>query len=358
MRSLLIVGLVAGFTSSDPNTANEFKRGMEVFMSLNPAVARRLDVRVIDNKGDPARTVDVVREAVQGGARVLIGVANSDEAIAAASVAEETKSLFITPFATNPKVTAGKDYAFRACYSDEVQGKTLARFAGRELKPAGLVVLTNRDSHYSQGLSESFLKTLRSEFPKLNARQLFYSKADYQWEELKKQMQDSVPEVVFIPDHVTHAAILTKHINEAFPGRTFLGGDGWGGKKVLHAIHGENLPSRAFYSTHWDEALSGAESRKFVEAYRKLFPDATSVSSGAALTYDAFLLLKHALKGWPGLAKDPELKKLVAAVERAKVDGVNGRITYPPGADHTPARPVVLINVKGGKYIVHKAFSP
>jgi branched-chain amino acid transport system substrate-binding protein len=358
MRSLIVVGLIAGFTSSDPNTANEFRRGMEVFFKLHPQASKRLEVRVLDNKGDPAKTVELVQEEIKNGNKIFVGVSNSDEAIAASSIIEKQGALLITPFATNPKVTLGRKHTFRACYSDDVQGETLARFTGSELKPQSVDILINRDSHYSQGLAESYLQTLKASFPSIKTRAHFYSKTDYRWNEMKAEMEKSVPDLVFIPDHVTHAAILTKNINEVFPGRKFLGGDGWGGKKVLHAIHGENLPSSAYYSTHWDEAAVGKESDRFVSAYKKLFPEATSVSSGAALTYDSFLLLNHALKAWPGPAKDPNHLKLIEALERTKVTGVGGKIAYRPGKDHTPSRPVILINVKGGKYLFHKAFAP
>jgi branched-chain amino acid transport system substrate-binding protein len=280
MRPLLIVGLIAGFTSSDPNTANEFKRGMEVFMKLHPEISKQLEIRVTDNRGDAAYTLELMRKmAKEDGVRVFIGVSNSDEAITASIAAEETRSLFITPFATNPKVTQNKKYTFRACYSDEIQGRTLAKFAGEELRPKSVHVLTNRDSHYSQGLSESFLKRLKSTHPKIRTEQILYSKNDYRWPEIQAQLEKNPPEVVFIPDHVTHAGVLTKHINEAFPGRVFLGGDGWGGKRVLHAIHGENHPSRAFYSTHWDEAMAGPEAARFNETYHAMFPQAESISS-------------------------------------------------------------------------------
>jgi len=56
----------------------------------------------------------------------------------------------ISPSSTNPKVTEVGDFIFRVCFTDVLQGKILASFAGKTLHAKKVAVFTDVKSDYSK----------------------------------------------------------------------------------------------------------------------------------------------------------------------------------------------------------------
>ena len=58
------------------------------------------------------------------------------------SRARSTLDISRVPAASNPLVTAGRRYVFRSCFSDDFQGRVMARFAREDLgaRTAAVVV--------------------------------------------------------------------------------------------------------------------------------------------------------------------------------------------------------------------------
>lgn len=99
------VAFIAGFTGPDPNTARELKRGVDIFLKLEPRASSLVDIKTIDNHGDLESTYRAFETSYKSGIRIFIGVSNSNEAVVGAKfIAEHPDAIFITPFATNDVV--------------------------------------------------------------------------------------------------------------------------------------------------------------------------------------------------------------------------------------------------------------
>jgi branched-chain amino acid transport system substrate-binding protein len=151
------VGFLGAFSGTDPNTSNELFRGAQIYLKLNKLADQALELEKIDTLGQIQGASSALGEATKKGIKLFVGIANSDEAVAAAKFADEHDILFITPFATNEKVTSGRKNTFRACFNDKQQGEALARFAKNMATGSRIAVLTNEMSSYSIGLSEIFM---------------------------------------------------------------------------------------------------------------------------------------------------------------------------------------------------------
>ncbi len=87
----------------------------------------------------------------------------SSAALAMAPIAVRNKVVFISPTASNPKLTMAGDYFFRVCPSDAYEGEFVANVAYNKLKVRRVSILyINND--YGIGLKDSFKKV----FEKLN----------------------------------------------------------------------------------------------------------------------------------------------------------------------------------------------
>jgi ABC-type branched-subunit amino acid transport system substrate-binding protein len=201
------VGFLGAFSGNDPNTSNELFRGAQIFLKSNKIAGQSLELEKIDTKGQIQGAAIALGEATSKGIKLFIGIANSDEAVAAAKFADEHDVLFITPFATNEKVALGKRNAFQACFNDKQQGKALAGYAKALAKGGQIAILTNEMSSYSTGLSETFITDFD---PSSKPIQIMYSTSDLEGkkESIIRELKALKTKLAFIPDHILRASIL------------------------------------------------------------------------------------------------------------------------------------------------------
>jgi len=108
-----------------------------------------------DDVSDPKQGVSVANKFVGDGVTLVVGHFNSGVTIPASEVYAENGILFITPSATNPKVTErGLWNAFRTCGRDDQQGKLWADYAKANLKDKKIAIVHDKTT-YGQGLADA-----------------------------------------------------------------------------------------------------------------------------------------------------------------------------------------------------------
>src|SRR5271155_5046630 len=108
-----------------------------------------------DDVSDPKQGVSAANKFVGDGVKFVVGHFNSGVTIPASEVYSDNGVLFITPSATNPKVTDRKLWdAFRTCGRDDQQGKLWADLALGKLKDKKIAILHDK-TPYGQGLADA-----------------------------------------------------------------------------------------------------------------------------------------------------------------------------------------------------------
>jgi branched-chain amino acid transport system substrate-binding protein len=110
-----------------------------------------------DDVSDPKQGVSVANKFVGDGVKFVVGHFNSGVTIPASDVYSENGVLFITPSATNPKVTDRNLWdAFRTCGRDDQQGLLWAELARDKLKGKKIAVVHDKTT-YGKGLADAAL---------------------------------------------------------------------------------------------------------------------------------------------------------------------------------------------------------
>ena len=113
-----------------------------------------------DDVSDPKQGVSVANKFVGDGVKFVVGHFNSGVTIPASEVYAENGILFITPSATNPKVTdRGLWDAFRTCGRDDQQGMLWAEYARDKLKGKKIAVVHDKTT-YGKGLADAALDNM------------------------------------------------------------------------------------------------------------------------------------------------------------------------------------------------------
>jgi len=102
--------------------------GISVAHKMEPDVlGRPIDLRLVDTKSEKVDAANAVYRLIEKDKVVaIIGEMISGNTIAGADHAERSKIPVVSPTATNPIVTQGKQYIFRVCFTDPDQGRIAA----------------------------------------------------------------------------------------------------------------------------------------------------------------------------------------------------------------------------------------
>ena len=123
-------------------------------------LGQKIEVEPGDDVSDPKQGVSVANKFVGDGVKFVVGHFNSGVTIPASDVYAENGILFITPSATNPKVTDRKLWdAFRTCGRDDQQGMVWAELARDKLKGKRIAVIHDKTT-YGKGLADAALDNM------------------------------------------------------------------------------------------------------------------------------------------------------------------------------------------------------
>ena len=132
-------------------------QGYELAQEQRPTVlGKTVELVLVDNKSDKVESASAVSRLIEkeGVVGVFVGYGSSC-AIPGGEVANKAGIPMLSASATNPLVTQGKEYVFRACFLDPFQGEVMARYTFEDLgiKKAALLVDIAQD--YSVGWRNS-----------------------------------------------------------------------------------------------------------------------------------------------------------------------------------------------------------
>ncbi len=193
------IGFIAGFTGSDNNTAKELYRGIEAFFEEHPSSTKYIEILKKDNESNISKTIEQLEQMKNQNIKIVVGIANSNEALAAAKYSEDNKMIFITPFATNTEVTKNRNYSFRVCFTDREQGEFLANYSNKKLNSKNVLIFKNIDSKYSQGLSQHYRMSL-SKDTAISEFEYSNDLTEESLAKLEKEFKKISPDLIFIPD--------------------------------------------------------------------------------------------------------------------------------------------------------------
>jgi branched-chain amino acid transport system substrate-binding protein len=343
------VALVYPMTGPVPTYGQSSKEGSELAINeWNEAgglLGEEIAWVLADSGCDGATATDAANKVIdQDKVKFIIGAVCSSASIPISEVSNPKKVLQISPTSTNPKVTIGKPYTFRACFLDPFQGGVVATFAGEDLGATTAAVMYDKGNDYVMGLAEYFKAAFEARGGKVLVYEA-YTEADTDFSAILSKVADANPDVLFLPDYYNKVNLIGKQAKEKGITATLLGGDGWDSADLDYsAVEG------GYHSNHYSPADPRAVVTNFLTKYQAEYgkaPDALAV-----LAYDATNVLFEAIK--EAGTNDPEqVRDTLAAIE---FEGVAGMITFNEEGD--PIKTAAINQVTADEIVFIKWVSP
>jgi len=343
------VALIFPMTGPVPTFGQSSKEGAELAIKewneKGGLLGKPIEWVVADGGCDGATATDAANKVIdQDGVKFIIGEVCSSASIPVSEVANPKKVLQISPTSTNPKVTIGKPFTFRACFLDPFQGDVMATLAIKDLGAKTAAVMYDKGNDYVLGLAEYFKQYFEEKGGKVLVYEA-YTAEDTDFSAILSKVADAKPDVLFLPDYYNKVNLIGKQAKEKGITATLLGGDGWDSADLdVTAVEG------GYHSNHYAEVDPRPVVQDFLKKYKAAYgkaPDALAV-----LAYDAANILFESIKK----ANTTDTEKVRETMAGIEVEGVSGKITF--NAEGDPIKTAAIIQIKGGEKVFYKFFAP
>lgn len=347
IRVAVIASMTGDASASNDALFQAARYAVDEINAKGGLLGRPVEILEFDNQSSALGSKAAAEAAVAAGVDAVIGASWSAHSLAMAPVFEKAGIPMITPISTNPEVTRGRKYVFRVCYTDDYQGKVMARFAYDDLKARTAVVLCNVDRVYSVGLADVFSDSFEALGGKVLWRGEFLLDIS-DFSRLLETVKERAPDVIYLPGDYRDSSFIIGQARKMGIDTRFLGGDSFGLR--LYDYIG-NLADGAYYTTHWNRDNPSQISREFVKNYEAKFGEIKQTT--IPITFDAVMLLADAVNRSGTLEKSKVRDALAATRD---FPGVTGDISFVGVGD--PEKSVVINKLENGGIVFVKEVAP
>ncbi|MED3644064.1 ABC transporter substrate-binding protein [Caldifermentibacillus hisashii] len=308
---------------------------------------KKIKVVKVDNKSDNAEAASAAtRLTSQENVLAIIGAATSGNTIAQAQIANDTKTILLSPSGTAPNVTENEDgsineYVFRTSYIDPFQGTVAANFAAKELSVRTAAIYSDSASDYAKGLAAAFKETFQKAGGKIVAEESYVA-GDTDFRSTLTRIKSANPEFVFIPGYYEEVGLIVKQARESGVTVPLMGADGWDSPTLVD-LAGKDALNNTFITNHYSAQDPDTKIQEFVTKFKEKYKD-KSPDAFNALGYDSVYLLVDAIKRAGSL--DREAVK--DALEETKdISLVTGVVTI--DKKHNPIKSATILEYVDGE---------
>ena len=188
-------------------------------------LGQKIEVEVGDDVSDPKQGVSVANKLVGDGVKFVVGHFNSGVTMPASDVYVENGILFITPSATNPKITDRKLWdAFRTCGRDDQQGMVWAELARDKLKGKKIAVIHDKTT-YGKGLADAALDNMH----KFGVKEVLYegvNTGEKDYSAIVSKIKDAGADYLMWGGLHTEGGLILRQMRDQGMNTIMISGDG------------------------------------------------------------------------------------------------------------------------------------
>lgn len=344
----IVLGCLSPQTGEGATYGRSVRRGVELAVeeiNNQKRLPKTLSVIFEDDKMSPTDGVSAFQKLVNvDHVPLVLGPFGSSIVLAAAPIANQTKTVILTASATADKIADAGDYVFRIVPPNSKQGADLAHFAFVKLhrKRAAILYQTN---DYGITLRDAFDKTFQGlGGAVVGAEGYPLGATDYRAALTK--LKGSKPDVVFYPLHQAEAAVMLRQAKELGYDADFISADGAYTEDLIKAAG--NAAEGSYFSTMAlafgvaDQAIA-----RFQNTFKAKFNQDPDVYS--AYYYEATNLVAQVLRD-SGATGEAMRKGLDAMNGARAFHGITGTTSFDSRGEVD--KPFYIYQVKGGKFIL------
>ena len=338
------IGGMGPLTGDAASYGMSVKQGAEIAINeINAAGGvngKNLELVFEDDECDEEKAISAYNKVVDEGVVAILGAVTSGCSIAVSGESVNDGILQITPSGSAQDCTAN-DNAFRICFTDPLQGETMAKYIA-EQGYLNVAIIYNAADEYSKGITDAFIEEAGKQGLAIEAEESFNTgDVDFKTQLTKIKATDA--DCIFLPIYYTEVGYISEQATTVGLDLPYFGCDGWDG--IIDQLNGDttNIEGATFLTPFI--ATDEAENIKsFVSAYEAAY--SSKPDQFAADGYDAVYAIKAALET---CGDDVSNENLIAAMTQIEVKGLTGDMTFT--AEGEPNKSAKVAVIENGQYV-------
>ncbi|SHO52143.1 ABC transporter substrate-binding protein [Anaerocolumna xylanovorans] len=341
-----LIGGLGPLTGQAASYGISVKQGAEVaIQEINDAggvkvgdQTLKLKLEFEDDEADADTVTAAYNTLMDKGIQALLGTVTSGAGLALADQTYADGILQITPSGSAKELTKNPN-AFRLCFTDPLQGETMADYVINTLGLKKVAIVYNNADDYSTGVADAFESKIKELGGEVVAKEAFVTDAvDFNTQLTTIKGTDA--QIIFAPVYYQDAAYITTQASELGMTLPFVGSDGWDG--VLDKVVDKKVLEGAVFLSPFFAADPDTAVQAFVTKYKEKYN--TSPDQFAADGYDTVYVIKAALEK----AGKTDSADLIEAMTHIEVKGLTGTVTFDTNGE--PNKGAKFIEIKNGEY--------
>ena len=350
---VLKIGSMGPLTGPNAVYGAATKGGAEVAVAeINALGGMQLELNYQDDEADPEKSVNAYNTLKGDGMQVMVGATTTGSCVAVSAETFNDRVFQLTPSASAPDVTAGKDNVFQVCFTDPGQGQTAAKYIAEKAMAKKVAVLYNNGDPYSTGIAQAFMAQAKELGLEVVTEQTFPDDTNTDFTVQLNAAKAANAELLFMPIYYTPAALVLNQAASMNYAPVFFGCDGMDGLLEMEGFdkaYAEGL----MLMTPFNNTATDERTANFVKTYQETYN--SMPNQFAADAYDCVYAVYEACQKagvTPDMTASEICEKLVATFTDASfsVDGLTGSgMTW--STDGTVTKAPVVFCVQDGKYV-------
>lgn len=347
------VGGIGPLTGSTAVYGVATQRGAQIAVDEINALGGpiRLEYDFQDDTGTTETAVAAYNNLKDWGVQIIYGCTTTQPCTAVASETFADRYFQLTPSASSPDVTDGKDNVFQMCFTDPGQGMTAANYVKENALAAKVGVIYNNGDTYSTGIARGFIDQAKEIGLEVVTEQTFPDDTNTDFNVQLSACKSEGAELVFMPIYYTPASLILSQAKQMDYAPIFFGGDGMDGILAIEGFD-TSLAEGLILLTPFDAAASDERTSGFAGKYAKLYGE--TPNQFAADGYDCMYAIYEACQQIDGIA-DMDNAALCDALISVftsgsfRVDGLTGAgMSWTAGGE--VSKEAMVLTVKNGVY--------
>ena len=321
-----VFGGIGPLTGEAAIYGNAVKNGAQIAVDeINALGGVQIELKFQDDVADGETAVNAYNKLLDDGMQVLVGPVTTGSAIAVSAKLYEDRVFGLTPSASSPDVTSGKDNMFQLCFTDPNQGVAAADYIAENRADSTVAVIYRNDDAYSQGIRDAFVAELKANGMEAAYEGTFTKDTATDFSVQLTAAQSAGADLVFLPIYYQPASVILSQADAMGYAPTFFGVDGMDGILTLEGFDTSLAEGVTVQSPFSADATDDA-TVSFVEKYVALAGE--TPNQFAADGYDCVYALYNALNEagcTPDMSAEDICEALVATFTGGfSVDGLTG----------------------------------
>ena len=304
-----------------------------------------------DDVADGETSVNAYNKLMDWGMQVMVGPTTTGASIAVADKVYADRTIMLTPSASSPDVTAGKDNVFQVCFTDPNQGTGSADYIADNMTGAKVAVIYRNDDAYSQGIRDTFVAEAAAKGLEVVYEGTFTADTATDFSVQLTAAQSAGADTVFLPIYYQPASVILSQANAMGYEPTFFGVDGMDGILTMEGFD-TSLAEGVMLLTPFSADAEDERTQTFVKTYQEQFGN--TPNQFAADAYDAVYTYAAALEA-AGCTSDMSAadicEALVGVMTTISVDGLTGQGMTWDASGAVSKAPMAVV-IENGTYVL------